>query len=43
MLGNTSVQISCGNEQLLEASFSMRVVSNQRKVGDYFFPELLAL
>jgi hypothetical protein len=28
-------------EELLEASFSIRSVSYQRKEGDYFFPELL--
>jgi hypothetical protein len=28
-------------EELLEASFSMPSVSYQRKVSDYFFPELL--
>jgi hypothetical protein len=28
---------------LLDASFSVRPVSHQRKVGDYFFPELLVL
>jgi hypothetical protein len=28
-------------EELLDALFSMRSVSYQRKVGDYFFPELL--
>jgi hypothetical protein len=28
-------------EQLLEALFSIFFVSYERKVGDYFFPELL--
>jgi hypothetical protein len=30
-------------EELLDASFSMRSVSYQRKIGDWFFPELLIL
>jgi hypothetical protein len=30
-------------EELLDASFSIRAVSYQRKVGDYFFPELLVI
>jgi hypothetical protein len=29
--------------ELLNTSFSMRSVSYQRKVGDYFFPERLVL
>jgi hypothetical protein len=28
-------------EELLDASFCMLSISRQRKVGDYFFPELL--
>jgi hypothetical protein len=28
-------------EELLDTSFYMRSVSYQRKLGDYFFPELL--
>jgi hypothetical protein len=30
-------------EELVDASSSMRSVSCQKKVGDYFFPELLVL
>jgi hypothetical protein len=30
-------------EELLGASFSMQSLLYQRKVGDYFFPELLVL
>jgi hypothetical protein len=30
-------------EALLDASFSMRTLSFQKKIGDYFFPELLVL
>jgi hypothetical protein len=34
LLGNGSVSTSHGNEELLEASYSMRSISYQRKVGD---------
>jgi hypothetical protein len=30
-------------EELLEASFSMRSVSYQKEICDYFFPELLVV
>jgi hypothetical protein len=30
-------------EELYEASFSVRFVSYQKKVGNYFFPELLVV
>jgi hypothetical protein len=30
-------------EELLDTSFSMRSMSLSKKVGDYFFPELLLL
>jgi hypothetical protein len=45
-LGNDTVdtfpwqQIHATIEELLETSFSMQSVSCQRKLGNYFFPEL---
>jgi hypothetical protein len=36
-----ATNIRAAIEQLLDASFSMRSVSYQGKVGDYFFTELL--
>jgi hypothetical protein len=41
LLGSNEVKRSRSNEELLEASFSMRSVSYHREVGDYFFPKLL--
>jgi hypothetical protein len=38
VLGNNSVKTFRSREELLEASSSVRSVSCQRKVGDYFFP-----
>jgi hypothetical protein len=41
VLAETNTQATV--EELLGTSFSMWSVSYQRKVGDWFFPELLAL
>jgi hypothetical protein len=41
LLGNGLVKTL--PRQFLEASFSMRSVSYQRNVGDYFFPEIFSL
>jgi hypothetical protein len=37
-----STTIQATVEELLDVSFSMLSGSSQRKVGDYFFPELIA-
>jgi hypothetical protein len=40
---SVAVNTHAAVEELLDVLFSMHFVSNQRKVGDQFFPELLVI